>query len=302
VTAAPSTNGHATHTGNGVAAAPSGHYCRVPNDLFTYASDKTASDGSSLPGVGANGIAVYTALCKCADNVSKRCYPSFLTLAEMTGLSRRTVIEVIQDLERWKLIAVKRSKDGKSPNVYTLLPCSPCTSANPALVQKTTGTSAESAPPLVQDLHPTSAGIAPELDPLNLTQLNLTHEQDPPNPPKGGTRSEAGKKRTRSSAKGADHPGFDAFWLAWPQERRVAKLAAQRAWNNLAPDEALRSEILSKVEAQKKPGGILAREPEYIPHPASWLNGKRWNDEQQQPRSGAERNGTTNRTQYRCAE
>lgn len=73
--------------------------------------------------------------------------------------------------------------------------------------------------------------------------------------------------------------GFDEFWGAYP--RKVAKAQALKAWEKLAPDAELRGRILRALKAQagseqwRREGGA------YIPYPASWLNGRRWEDEAQ---------------------
>jgi hypothetical protein len=66
---------------------------------------------------------------------------------------------------------------------------------------------------------------------------------------------------------------FDVFWGAYP--RKVGKTKAQRVWVRL-----------SKVDRAAALGALpqhvmswRGKSPEYIPHPTSWLNGRRWEDE-----------------------
>jgi len=66
---------------------------------------------------------------------------------------------------------------------------------------------------------------------------------------------------------------FEAFWAICP--RRVAKQAALRAWSKLS--ESDRALAMAGITRQR--AGLIARGVEYIPHPATWLNGKRWADE-----------------------
>ena len=66
---------------------------------------------------------------------------------------------------------------------------------------------------------------------------------------------------------------FEAFWSAYP--RRVAKLAAQRAWKK-AVKQADPALIVASLERQVGAGVFV--EP-YIPHPATWLNNGRWEDD-----------------------
>jgi len=66
---------------------------------------------------------------------------------------------------------------------------------------------------------------------------------------------------------------FDDFWLLYP--RRVARLAAKRAWAKLND-----AECCAAICACAAWRSIWAqKDPEYLPHPASWLNGERWDDE-----------------------
>lgn len=70
---------------------------------------------------------------------------------------------------------------------------------------------------------------------------------------------------------------FDTFWNAYP--KKVAKGQAEKVFEKLKPDESLMSIILSAVENQKKSEQWLKDGGQFIPNPATWLNGKRWEDE-----------------------
>lgn len=72
-------------------------------------------------------------------------------------------------------------------------------------------------------------------------------------------------------------PGFDRFWNAYP--RKQGKGLAAKAFARLRADDALLETILTAVAAQcateqwSKDGG------QFVPMPATWLNGQRWLDE-----------------------
>lgn len=70
---------------------------------------------------------------------------------------------------------------------------------------------------------------------------------------------------------------FARFWEIWP--RRVARARAVRAWQQLQPDEPLTLRILAAVARQAGSVEWQREDGRYIPHPASWLNGRRWEDE-----------------------
>jgi hypothetical protein len=65
-----------------------------------------------------------------------------------------------------------------------------------------------------------------------------------------------------------------AFWAAYP--RRTGKQPAFRSWLRLDPPSGLQEQILSAIELQKR---HTWKESSFIPHPATWLNQQRWEDE-----------------------
>ena len=69
--------------------------------------------------------------------------------------------------------------------------------------------------------------------------------------------------------------GFAAFWTAYP--RRVSKPAAAKAWKAKKLDQYLEA-ILEDIERRKADAGQWT-EPKFIPHPATYLNQRRWEDE-----------------------
>jgi hypothetical protein len=71
--------------------------------------------------------------------------------------------------------------------------------------------------------------------------------------------------------------GFERFYAAYP--RKVAKREAIKAWDKLAPDDGLIERILDSLERQKASWAAEKQERKFIPYPASWLNGRRWEDE-----------------------
>lgn len=72
---------------------------------------------------------------------------------------------------------------------------------------------------------------------------------------------------------------FEQFWSAYP--RHEGKQNAQRAFDKLNVDEELLAKILSAIERQKQSSQWKENGGQYIPHPATWLNGHRWEDETQ---------------------
>jgi uncharacterized protein YdaU (DUF1376 family) len=66
---------------------------------------------------------------------------------------------------------------------------------------------------------------------------------------------------------------FDIFWKQYP--RKVARPNAIKAWLKIKPDDVVLKKMLEAINQQQLP----SKEIQFVPHPASWLNAKRWEDE-----------------------
>ena len=80
-----------------------------------------------------------------------------------------------------------------------------------------------------------------------------------------------------SPAKAGAGPAFDLFWSAYP--KKVAKQDAMKAWLKLKPDGELVGKIMDGIARWKSSEDWTRENGRYIPHAATWLNGKRWEDE-----------------------
>lgn len=76
---------------------------------------------------------------------------------------------------------------------------------------------------------------------------------------------------------------FESFWSAYP--RHTNKDAARKAFAKVNPSDELMQTMLSAIEKQKKSEQWNSDGGRFIPHPATWLNGKRWEDELPMARS-----------------
>lgn len=83
--------------------------------------------------------------------------------------------------------------------------------------------------------------------------------------------------KTKTSLNGSfesSYPGFKTFWNQYP--KRVGKGEAERAWKkNRCENDAkiINDALLQQLDF------LLRDEGKFIPNPATWLNGKRWQDE-----------------------
>ncbi|GFO59301.1 hypothetical protein GMST_16260 [Geomonas silvestris] len=70
---------------------------------------------------------------------------------------------------------------------------------------------------------------------------------------------------------------FAQFWEAYPTKK--AKAAAEESWAKINPDVDLLTVILKALDQQKGGESWQKDNGRFIPHAATWLNGRRWEDE-----------------------
>lgn len=71
---------------------------------------------------------------------------------------------------------------------------------------------------------------------------------------------------------------FERFWAMYP--RKVSKIHALKAWTKIAPDEALANTIIAALNEQKQSDQWMKENGNFIPHPTTWLNQRRWGNTQ----------------------
>lgn len=84
----------------------------------------------------------------------------------------------------------------------------------------------------------------------------------PPNPPKGDAQTEE---------------QFALFWEKYP--KKMGRAAAEKVWKRLCPDGELFSRIMDALCAAVYCDQWRREEGRFIPNPAAWLSGRRWEDE-----------------------
>jgi len=118
--------------------------------------------------------------------------------------------------------------------------------------------------PGVADLqHPGSANLQHEL--INNTQLQLQESQ---------------LHKTKK-----DNVSFDDFWKVYP--RKAGKQAARKAWDKAVKDTPSVIVLAAAAAFRDDPN----REDEFTPHPATWLNQGRWEDDPLPARAGRKTTG-----------
>ena len=68
-------------------------------------------------------------------------------------------------------------------------------------------------------------------------------------------------------------PQWDDFWTLYP--RRVAKKDALKAWSRLKPAQQMAAIVACAAWRRV----WATKDLDYLPYPATWINGERWEDE-----------------------
>lgn len=79
----------------------------------------------------------------------------------------------------------------------------------------------------------------------------------------------------------SDADMFEQFYQAYP--RKVGKKNALKSWTRIKVTPELFTKIMTALEIVKKTNQW--QDIQYVPHPATWLNQERWEDEVETPRS-----------------
>lgn len=84
-------------------------------------------------------------------------------------------------------------------------------------------------------------------------------------------QAESGPQKAEAEA------AFETFWKLYP--RKTAKDNARKAFAKINPNAELLAEIMASLAKHATCQAWLKDDGQFIPHAATWLNGKRWNDE-----------------------
>jgi hypothetical protein len=216
--------------------------------------------------LGGNELLVLTCLALYASADGRNIYPSVATIAKETGLGRRTVQRVLRALEeaRW----IVQARPNKVTETYRNI--GRCFALNYKRL-KPQGRHHDAGATMTRGATMSRGGR--HHDALSIHYPSKESVTTP------GEQAELLPKPDPLE-------GFDDWWKQYPN--KVAKKAAQRAWKADKPDAALRETIMADTITRDWPD-----ERRYILHPATYLNGARWEDEKPPSAEGVSRGTTT---------
>jgi hypothetical protein len=171
-----------------------------------------------------------------------RAYPSIPTLARKCRMKERNAQYILAELVESGELSAQRGKGPRGSNVYRI---------------KLASLGVQQSAPL---------------------QYVAPLQQSAPNPCNGVRITPATEctQTTIESSKNHQHD-FDRFWKAYP--KKTAKGDALKAWKKLKVDSSLLDLILKAIDQQKTSEAWTKDKGQFIPYPATWLNGQRWEDE-----------------------
>lgn len=113
----------------------------------------------------------------------------------------------------------------------------------------------------------------PEKVIVNIKELNANNEELKVH---ASTQSKV-KESTQKERKEINGGFFDRFWKSYPKKQSKDK--AKQYFKKLNPNEDMLNVILNALGVQKNTDEWTKDNGKYIPHPSTWLNQKRWEDE-----------------------
>jgi hypothetical protein len=128
----------------------------------------------------------------------------------------------------------------------------------------------------------------PEGKPLNPFWLSLKGRDNTPGLPPVYPQSKVKESKVKESkvkerevnplsAQSADDDRFTQFWNQYPRHEK--KKNAQEAFKRINPQNGTFEKIMESLAKFKMSEQWTRDGGKYIPHPTSWLNGRRWEDE-----------------------
>lgn len=191
-------------------------------------------------------LKVFLTLKSFAWNKKRDCFPSINSIAQISGKKRRQVSEILALLEKKGLIRIEHNNGEVS--IYYII--------NKYLEPGANSTGCHE--PLGATSPPTHAEIRTGTHAEIRTGSNIRE-----------TRKENKLKSSCSNAQ-----NFDKFWEAYPKKQ--GKRDALKAWAKIKESDV--DKILVDIGNRLRMD-VQWKDKQYIPLPATYLRGERWNDE-----------------------
>ena len=213
------------------------------------------------------------------------CYASNRYLGNLFGLQPETITGLLNNLVDAGLIATDVVRDPltnevQERRIWTVAQI-------PSIIPPSPKNIGEGSPKKIREASPKNLGDPPrKKSEENNTSINNTSNTIPPIVPRDPGDGCAGECPPEPEQMPTEKPRgglpkwkperFAAFWKFYP--RGENKQRAVKAWDKLKPDDALIA-TMGRALAKQKASPDWQRGIGF-PHASTWLNGRRWEDEQ----------------------
>lgn len=187
-------------------------------------------------------------------------YPAVTTLAEKCRMTQRNANLILANLKKSGELIVKQNEGPRWTNRYLVrlpTPEAGFIPEEPFTLKRTSSTP--------------EAGFPKPLKPAS-DEPSVNHQE----PPIAHNAKIPRRVCSPSASESADD-GFATFWKQYP--KKVAKPQALKAWKKINPAGHILADLIAALEKQKASADWLKDAGQFIPHPATWINGRRWEDE-----------------------
>ena len=192
------------------------------------------------------------------------CYADNAYFCQLYALSERTIIRLINALDKAGYISIKDGGNGKTNRkIYAGI--------NPLLSSDKNVSSQKEVTKMSEGSDKNVSAI--------YSNNNIFNNNPPIVPQEGDGAPKPKKGRSREWKPTTEHESarFEKFWSVYPAKFKGGRQRAIRAWDKLKPDEAMLDEMARGLDAQLKSENWRAGFG--IPHASTWLNDYRWTDE-----------------------
>ena len=217
------------------------------------------------------------------------CWAQNAHFAEILGISKKTVGELIAQLAKREHIKVEVIRDEETNEV---LERRIWISGAPGMCTPPPENSGDPSPENQGDPSPENSGDRPPKNPAERNTRENNKIENPPISPQGDKPVGKGKRAKK------EHylpETFGKIYAFYP--RHTARAAAQKAWDKLRPDEKTMRAICDALRIQRAYWIATETPKDKIPHLSTWLNGARWTDDPEEyivpDDSGSDRTGRT---------
>jgi len=215
---------------------------------------------------------------QCLDVIIRKTYGynkkadaiSLSQFVEMTGIVKPHVVRALNELLSKKVIRITKNGN-KGPHVYEI---NKDFESWKVLPKKVT------LPKMVTSVTKNGKALLPKKVPTkdNNTKDNNTKDSNICAPV-----TQNGNKKSSTYPQ-----DFEKFWNAYPVKK--AKKAAFRSWKRVKKELPPLDELIQIIEKQKRSEAWTRENGRFIPHPTTWLNQGRWEDEIEIPQNDVKKN------------